>query len=1513
MATEVTQQTVEHFNLCLLLTNAAAKQINEFARIPNGPDGESIDQSEARRKAETYLKELLGIGRKYFWYLRHEGHDEKDDKPIISLVLATDQDNGENRTLLEKISEKTLIITGIEKTDGFLVTDFKAVSQGIGKNTAYSFQAYAKVYFPGTTSYFDKTGFPSAVIQQVASLPERKAYELTVEKRLETWHAFLDIQERITREKQYMVGYKEYRESKNARLLIFEVTGDPEHLPWEKIKSSQGQEISLVVSEVLDTEAEDFEAETLGIIEDVDDHKWTITVKLEEEIYKQLSDLSSGYKLPGAGFLFYRPQWGIAEIKKQRRGLERLQRGEAQNRNLSEFIFDPAQARVKPEGEKVVLSPENMLLKSLNPSQIKAVEGALNCQDLFLIKGPPGTGKTTVIAEICYQLAKRGKRVLIASQTNLAVDNAISKIVHDPSIRVLRVGREGGIEQEGIKFVEGEVVKTWLQNTANYCKSRMQKFKDTARNREFLEQIAAILNRSLQELKSQYEFQGRVEGQIKQQKAALERFNMTIDSLAKQGTQKQTDLELMKRLQSQVQQKDESAIDESIILEHAAFCNDEDYLRYLEDIEKFAFYLNYLVTGKGERETLERKKAYYALKTGLALARKAEEVKKDYSRCLVKVDVVGKLIDDFSRTVQERKEISGQIQKENLHLEQTQQEKDNCREEIQKNRREIAGLNQLKSSLAQKTSVITNYEVEIQNKQLEKIKTKGSASNSWIYAYQGRVLDQITDFLEEELKSSLWETCYSMISPTLHQVNQKYEEIVTSKDTYERLVELRNTCSNLLNELKTAYNQLGLNVTVYKEDPFHEILRKKDNGRWVLLHNAEGEVADKGNKYLEGGFINRTYLKVMNIFNSQKADVKKAERIGRGILVFTDFLSQLETAIGETEETCRKDESALRQIPVQVSALITENLTQCTEEFIKKREMAITDLENKCRTLEEELLQSRERISYFKDHELQKEKEQRVLLDKINQYNFSTCPYVPLQLFEDWRSKVGTNERLEELKQQWQDHYSQLGQYLREIEQEPKFEYLASALVRNISGLEQELNKLETEQTKTREELMAAEKAVERLTKDLETSRQYTARENERLSKDLENLGVYTHHLTAKLFAGFEEIEFNPQIVANLFSEITTLKKEYSGEAEQWQRYEGLVEEWVARLEKSDPDDIANLKKTYIANTNVIGATCSISGRKTFIDEYGKFDLVIVDEVSKATPPELLLPALLGEKIVLVGDDRQLPPMIGPDTLEELAKELDENKENLSHLERSLYADLWAMAPDELKAMLTVQYRMHPSIMRVINQFYDDQLQCGLENPDQTRAHGLEGLYFDRSIHTVWFDLPRSDEFEEKRAPNRSYYNEKEIFVIEKLLEHFDQLWQAQVAKGMPRKEIGVITFYAAQAKKMEQSFFDANGEGKFANLDLRIGTVDRFQGMERPVVIVSMVRNNQKGNIGFAAKPERINVAFSRAQELLVIVGCAQLFCGESTSQAMQIYQNVEEVIRREGKLGNVWEILKG
>jgi RecA/RadA recombinase len=109
----------------------------------------------------------------------------------------------------------------------------------------------------------------------------------------------------------------------------------------------------------------------------------------------------------------------------------------------------------------------------LNDNQRATVEGALTAPDMYLIWGPPGTGKTTVIAELCYQFARRGERVLIASQANLAVDNALSKLVHHPNIVALRIGNEGRIEEEGQPFTEKQVVSTWFERTAKDAEQRL--------------------------------------------------------------------------------------------------------------------------------------------------------------------------------------------------------------------------------------------------------------------------------------------------------------------------------------------------------------------------------------------------------------------------------------------------------------------------------------------------------------------------------------------------------------------------------------------------------------------------------------------------------------------------------------------------------------------------------------------------------------------------------------------------------------------------------------------------------------------------------------------------------------------------------------------------------------------------------------------------------------------------------------------------------------------------------
>ncbi len=350
-----------------------------------------------------------------------------------------------------------------------------------------------------------------------------------------------------------------------------------------------------------------------------------------------------------------------------------------------------------------------------------------------------------------------------------------------------------------------------------------------------------------------------------------------------------------------------------------------------------------------------------------------------------------------------------------------------------------------------------------------------------------------------------------------------------------------------------------------------------------------------------------------------------------------------------------------------------------------------------------------------------------------------------------------------------------------------------------------------------------------------------------------------------------------------------------------------IVESWVDRLATSSEKDKNRLKKIYIDNANVIGITCVQSGTLGFTNQYPDFDIVIIDEVSKATPPELLLPMLKGKKIILVGDHKQLPPMLDAESLEEVAENNGYSSEEIEHLGNCIFKELYEDAPDELKMMLKIQYRMHPQIMNTINQFYDYELENGIKEPDETKKHNCQNSFIKESNHAMWIDMPLGELYAEERQ-GTSFYNTAEINTISKILSELDEQYGINSLDVVVQKEVGIITFYGAQTKRLQNEFIVRN---KYKNLNLRIGTVDRFQGMERPIIIVSFVRNNKEGNIGFAKKPERINVALSRAQELLIIVGCAGLFCEASrNSDSIKIYKNVIENINKEGGYKNVLEL---
>lgn len=345
-----------------------------------------------------------------------------------------------------------------------------------------------------------------------------------------------------------------------------------------------------------------------------------------------------------------------------------------------------------------------------------------------------------------------------------------------------------------------------------------------------------------------------------------------------------------------------------------------------------------------------------------------------------------------------------------------------------------------------------------------------------------------------------------------------------------------------------------------------------------------------------------------------------------------------------------------------------------------------------------------------------------------------------------------------------------------------------------------------------------------------------------------------------------------------------------------------------------------------------------INNRNTTFLKPIVFDTVITDEASKATPPELLLPMCFGRKNIIIGDHRQLPPMLHDKTFKETLESLEttEAKElaseiNKDFVETSQFERL-IMHPKvspTIKSTFNEQYRMHPKINNVIKQFYLDEggLEPGkpikenandpnLNNPF-SRHHGfLLNKFINPDIHTIWVNV---DEPEELSGTSRiNNYEIEAVELVIKLLkksngfEEYMKHWENSndQNKIQEEKEIGLISFYGHQVSRLKEVALKARNK---YNIPIRLNTVDKFQGMERNIIIVSTVRSDKKiengitktnKDIGFAKSPKRLNVALSRAKRLLIVVGNKNMFYRFKDKNGNQIYKNVIDTINDEGIL---------
>lgn len=368
-------------------------------------------------------------------------------------------------------------------------------------------------------------------------------------------------------------------------------------------------------------------------------------------------------------------------------------------------------------------------------------------------------------------------------------------------------------------------------------------------------------------------------------------------------------------------------------------------------------------------------------------------------------------------------------------------------------------------------------------------------------------------------------------------------------------------------------------------------------------------------------------------------------------------------------------------------------------------------------------------------------------------------------------------------------------------------------------------------------------------------------------------------------------------------------------------KYLSAISSWKEELEIKDKHSRTEFSRLYKSNVNLIAATCSICGSRDFMESYSDmfggnertdmfFDVVIMDEASKATPLEMAVPLVLGKKIIVIGDHKQLPPMMDENTIDSALEKIGKKDiaEKLQKAE-SQFKRLFEAAAKVRKtivATLDTQYRMHEQIMNTIKQFYQEELaatgglKCGITDsmdiPDLenkgSRWHGITlNPIIQPSTHAVWIDVHTPESY-----LNPGYKNEGELKAIDlvlKALQQADGYSEFVNAQQKPEdKEIGIITFYSAQNREIKKKY-DYRYNKHINKGEYICDVVDRFQGMERNIVIVSTVRSNAKNNIGFAKEIERINVAFSRAKCLLIVVGNKRQF--ESNSNYAASIANME------------------
>lgn len=285
---------------------------------------------------------------------------------------------------------------------------------------------------------------------------------------------------------------------------------------------------------------------------------------------------------------------------------------------------------------------------------------------------------------------------------------------------------------------------------------------------------------------------------------------------------------------------------------------------------------------------------------------------------------------------------------------------------------------------------------------------------------------------------------------------------------------------------------------------------------------------------------------------------------------------------------------------------------------------------------------------------------------------------------------------------------------------------------------------------------------------------------------------------------------------------------------------------------------------------------CTLVGSANKVMMGRNFSTLFIDEAAQALEAACWIAIAKSERVIFAGDHQQLPPTI---------KCMEATKMGL---DKTLMQQVADRKPDVV-SLLTVQYRMNDAIMRFSSEwFYQGKLKAAPE----VENRGI--LAWDSPIE--WIDTSEYDAEESSAQYGVSRLNKREAdLLIKQLKEYIEHIGGERVLEE--HIDFGIISPYKAQVHLIRKLIKADSFFRPYRKL-ITIHTVDGFQGQERDVIIISLVRANEVGQIGFLQDLRRMNVAITRARMKLMILGNAE------TLTLHRFYKRLYEYVAKAGKI---------